>query len=154
MFNVLIAVDGSPAAKQALEFAQNLLEGKSANITLLHVIPQHIVYGRTGVAPMETFDLPAERAAVSALLSESAEQLGAGGRGFDVSQQTLLGDPADEILTYATKQGTDLIILGSRGLNAAQRFLVGSVSTRVTTHAQCAVLVVHPKPDTPAQAAS
>jgi nucleotide-binding universal stress UspA family protein len=154
MLNVLIAVDGSPAAKQALEFARGLLEGQPASITLLHVIPQHIVYGRMGAAPMETYDLPAERAAVTTLLSESAEYLGAEGIGFEVTQKILLGDPADEILTYAASQGTDLIILGSRGLNAAQRFLVGSVSTRVTTHAQCAVLVVHPKSGTQPEATS
>jgi nucleotide-binding universal stress UspA family protein len=147
MFRVLIAIDGSPAAKQALAFARNLLSDKQASVTLLHVIPQHIVYGRTGVAPAETFDLPAEREAVSSLLSDSAEYLGAGGIGFEVSQEILLGDPAEEILTFAANHDIELIIVGSRGLNAAQRFLVGSVSTRVSTHAQCAVLVVHPKPD-------
>ncbi len=145
MLKVLIAVDGSPAAKQAIEFARDLLTDKQADVTLMHVIPQHIVYGRTGAAPAETFDLPAEREAVSRLLSESAEYLGAGGIGFEVSRQILLGDPAEEILTYASTNGTDLIILGSRGLNAAQRLLVGSVSNKVSTHAQCAVLIVHPK---------
>lgn len=87
MLKVLIAVDGSPAAKQAIEFARDLLTDKQADVTLMHVIPQHIVYGRTGAAPAETFDLPAEREAVSRLLSESAEYLGAGGIGFEVSRQ-------------------------------------------------------------------
>jgi nucleotide-binding universal stress UspA family protein len=147
MLKVLIAVDGSPAAQQALDFAHDLLMGKPASIALLHVIPQHIVYGRTGAAPAETFDLPSERAAVTELLGKSAAQLQAGGTDFQITQEILLGDVAEKILTYATNQNAaDLIILGSRGLNAAQRFLVGSVSTRVTTHAHCAVMVVHPRP--------
>lgn len=52
---------------------------------------------------------------------------------------------ADLILTAAENHDTDLTVLGSRGLNAASRFLVGSTSTKVTTHAHCPVLVVHPK---------
>ncbi len=94
-FKVLIAVDGSTSAKQALEFARELLAGKESAVTLFHVIPQHTIYGRAEVA--------------------------------------------------AENDDADLIIMGSRGLNAASRFLVGSTSTKVATHAHCAVLVVHPK---------
>jgi nucleotide-binding universal stress UspA family protein len=56
-----------------------------------------------------------------------------------------VGDPAELILQAAALDHTDLIIMGARGLNAAQRFLLGSVSTKVTAHAHCAVLVVHQK---------
>lgn len=144
MLKVLIAVDGSPSAKLALAFARDLLAGKETMVTLFHVIPQHIVYGRAPV-PAEEYDMPKERAASESLLAESAEYLEAGGVGPTIDQRLALGDPADLILTAATNHDADLIILGSRGLNAASRFLVGSTSTKVTTHAHCPVLVVHPK---------
>ena len=67
------------------------------------------------------------------------------GIGPTVIKEIEVGDPADLILAAAERDGTDLIVMGSRGLNAAQRFLLGSVSTKVTTHAHCAVLVIHPK---------
>lgn len=144
MFNVLIAIDGSSSSIHALEFARDLLAGKQASVTLFHVIPQHVIYGRGGVAA-EMYDMPTERASSMALLDESMRQLQAAGVGPTIEKQIAVGDPADMILTAAENHDIDLIILGSRGLNAASRFLVGSTSTKVTTHAQCAVLVAHAK---------
>jgi nucleotide-binding universal stress UspA family protein len=150
MFKVLIAVDGSEISKRTLEYAGDLLAKKEAVVTLFHVIPQHMMYGRA-VAPAEVYDdMPAERAASTRLLEESAELLRAGGVGPTIEQRIALGDPADLILTAASTMGADLIVMGSRGLNAASRFLIGSTSTKVTTHAHCAVLVVHPKEAHPA----
>ena len=37
---------------------------------------------------------------------------------------------------------TDLIICGAVGMNALERFLIGSVSSYITRHASCDVLVV------------
>jgi nucleotide-binding universal stress UspA family protein len=153
MFKVLVAVDGSPIAKQTLEFARDLLAGKETAVTLFHVIPQHMIYGRA-VVPAEVYDMPAERAASTALLEQNAQYLQEGGVGPTIERHIAVGDPAELILTAASDQDADLIILGSRGLNAAQRFLVGSTSTKVTTHAQCAVLVVHPKETAAAASAS
>lgn len=144
MLKTLIAVDGSPIDKQALEFAHDLLAGKETTVILLHVIPQHFVYSWAG-APAEVYDMPTERTASMALLDEGAMQLREAGVGPMIEKQLAIGDPADLILTAAENHDADLIIMGSRGLNAASRFLLGSTSTKVTTHAHCAVLVVHPK---------
>lgn len=144
MLKVLIAVDGSPISRQVLSFARDLLVGKDTAITVFHVIPQHLVYGKAMV-PAEAYDMPAEREASMALLDESAQQLQAAGLGPMIEKQLAFGDPADMILTAAESHDDDMIIMGSRGLNAASRFLIGSASTKVTTHAHCPVLVVHPK---------
>ena len=144
MYKVLIAIDGSSNSMHALEFARDLLAGKQTAVTLFHVIPQHIIYGRAGVAA-EQYDMTAERAHSMALLDESEKQLQTAGVGPTIAKQIALGDPADLILTAAENDDIDLIILGSRGLNAASRFMVGSTSTKVSTHAKCAVLVAHPK---------
>jgi nucleotide-binding universal stress UspA family protein len=144
MFKVLIAIDGSEISQQMLVYARDLLAQKDAALTLFHVIPQHMIYGRA-VVPAEVYDMPAERTASTKLLEESAKLLQAGGVGPTIEHRLAVGDPADLILTAASSMDADLIILGSRGLNAASRFLIGSTSTKVTTHAHCAVLVVHPK---------
>ena len=52
------------------------------------------------------------------------------------------GDAAAMIIEEAEKEGTDMIVMGTRGLNGAQRWLLGSVSSRVVQHAPCNVLVV------------
>ena len=53
---------------------------------------------------------------------------------------------ANALLKHAGNKG--LLVVGSRGLNALDRFMLGSVSTAVTLHAACPVLVVKeaPKP--------
>jgi nucleotide-binding universal stress UspA family protein len=149
MFKVLVAVDGSEASKQMLEFTRDLLAKKEAAVTLLHVIPQHLIYGRA-VVSAEVYDMPVERAASTKLLEDTAQMLQAGGVGPTIEHHVSVGDPADLILTAASTMDADMIIMGSRGLNAASRFLIGSTSTKVTIHAHCAVLVVHPKESSPA----
>ncbi len=145
MSRVIIAIDGSPTTESTLGMARELLTGKGATITVLHVIPQHTVFGRVSAGPAESYNLPEVRAASETLVQESASALQEGGLGAGIQTRVAEGDPAELILTIAEEQDADLIILGSHGLGAARRFLVGSVSTRVATHAQCAVLVVHPK---------
>lgn len=142
--NVIIALDGSPSSRRALEFASTLLAGRDTTVCLVHIIPEHIVYGKAGAASVEVYDMPKERAASKGLLDESEQRLRDAGVGPEITKQLGTGDPADLILTAATDAKADLIVMGSRGLNVAQRFLIGSVSTKVATHAHCAVLVVHP----------
>lgn len=144
MFKVLLGIDGSPASQRMLEFVRTLLSGKEASLTLVHVIPQHYVYSRTGVAPIEVYNTEETRTAAQALLESSARMLREGGAGQSIEEHIATGDPAEEILILAADNATDLIVLGSRGLNAASRFLMGSVSTKVMNHAHCAVLVVPP----------
>jgi len=51
------------------------------------------------------------------------------------------GDPAEEIVNTATKEGVDLIILGT-GKNKLDKRLLGSVSEKVIHSAPCTVLLV------------
>jgi len=50
--------------------------------------------------------------------------------------------PADSILTFAEKEGVDLIVMGSRAKTGLDRFLIGSVASKVVAHSKCSVLVV------------
>jgi len=52
------------------------------------------------------------------------------------------GPPAETILHMAEKDHYDLIIMGSRGLNSLQKLFLGSVSNKVLSLAQPAVLLV------------
>ena len=52
----------------------------------------------------------------------------------------LVGLPADEILTAA--QDADMIVVGSRGAGGFKKLLMGSVSSQVTHHARCPVVVI------------
>jgi nucleotide-binding universal stress UspA family protein len=62
-----------------------------------------------------------------------------------VSTVTVVGQAAPSILSEASKQPSDLIVLGARGLGTVKRLLLGSVSESVLRHASCSVLIVRPK---------
>jgi nucleotide-binding universal stress UspA family protein len=52
------------------------------------------------------------------------------------------GDPAEAILDVAQEQKADLIVVGNRGLTGIERFLLGSVSSKLSHHAPCSVMIV------------
>jgi nucleotide-binding universal stress UspA family protein len=52
------------------------------------------------------------------------------------------GDPATEIVRYASEAGIDLIVMGTHGRTGLERLLMGSVAEKVMREARCSVLVV------------
>jgi nucleotide-binding universal stress UspA family protein len=54
----------------------------------------------------------------------------------------LEGDPASEIVRYATDAAIDLIVMGTHGRTGLERLLMGSVAEKVMREAPCSVLVV------------
>ena len=144
MLTVLIATDGSRGAGHSLELAQQLLAGKEADITVLHVIPRHLLLDpRAGPIVAETFDQSEARRTAEAVLASCVKQLQDAGVSGTIRQEIEIGDPADIILTLAEQRNTDVIVVGSHGTTALQRFARGSVATKVATHAHCAVLIGH-----------
>lgn len=65
--------------------------------------------------------------------------------GLDVEAVLLEGHPAEEIVSFAEKNGIDLIIVGSLGKSGVERFMLGSVSEKVVKNAKVPVLVVRRK---------
>ena len=58
-------------------------------------------------------------------------------------QKVLLqGDPATELLAFATSVNADLIATGSHGHGFVARMLIGSVTTRIVRCSTCSVLTV------------
>jgi nucleotide-binding universal stress UspA family protein len=64
--------------------------------------------------------------------------------GVEVETHAREGDPAEAIIEVANEQQADLIVVGNRGLTGIRRFLLGSVSSKVSEHAPCSVMIVRP----------
>jgi nucleotide-binding universal stress UspA family protein len=62
--------------------------------------------------------------------------------GVQVHMKVAVGHPAQQIIEHAAEQGADLIVLGHRGHGALDRWRLGSVTHRVISYAECAVMVV------------
>jgi nucleotide-binding universal stress UspA family protein len=139
MDTVLIAIDGSPSAKEAAAFGLELAADHAATATFVLVVPALDVvpsYGFTPTAavPHELRDNDREPLTEALRLAEEA--------GVDANAELLRGDAVDEIVAYADTIDADLIVVGSRGHGALTSALLGSVSRGILREARRPVLVV------------
>lgn len=131
--HLLLAIDGSAASDKAVKFLTRHIsptpDGPNQEpimVTVTHAVPY--------------FKYPEVKEIGRTLIQRYGAKLSKSG--FQIREALRLGKPADEILTVAAKDKTDLIVTGAKGLGAIRRVLLGSVSTRVAQHAHCGVLVV------------
>lgn len=143
---VILAVDESEHAIQAVEYAARLPLPAETEIVVLNVVRSYHPY--PGLAPDDLADFKREVAVVSEGLHRTAQELvqKAARRlelvGKRVTLRVVEGDPAHEVLKQVDEQEADLIIAGARGRSLIQGLLVGSVADRLLKEARCSVLLV------------
>jgi len=139
MTTIVIATDGSPQAREAVEYGLELAASENARAVLLQVMPpiDWTRLDRGGALR----PLPEElRLRDAPALDEAAER--AVERGVSFTTEVVAGQPADEIVAYADSIGADLIVIGSRGRGAVAGALLGSVSRDVLRESRTPVVVV------------
>jgi nucleotide-binding universal stress UspA family protein len=139
---VLLVVDRSPYAEQAVRTLSNCFSG--TEVEILHVLDLEAnPHPHLSAALIDWYHKK-----IRALLQAEADKflpkfqalLAPVSRSVTVSLQE--GQTADVILRAAASSQSDLIVLGSRGLSEIQSLLLGGVSYRVVHEARCAVLLV------------
>ncbi len=85
---------------------------------------------------------------------EQLEQIRPVNPQIPVQHVFLEGDPAKQIVRYATDGAVDLIVMGTHGRTGLERLLMGSVAEKVMRDAPCSVLVVKLPKGIPATAKS
>ena len=134
---ILVAVDQSPAAMQAVECARKLAKLTEATVILVHAYPKTPEYlGEPNLS--DAIARHVEKA--NALVEPLAESLKTDG--IETITEILQGPPADAILRVAETRKAELIVIGARGLGSLGSLLMGSVSQKVISHATCPVMVV------------
>jgi nucleotide-binding universal stress UspA family protein len=138
--NILVAVDGSPDADQALTQAIDLAEREHALLTLFSALatPPAAAYIGAGGGAAATLARNAE-AEAEAIIRDALERVP-----DEVSVRTVLSrKPVRVALLQQIKTGRhDLVVMGSRGRGAVRSALLGSVTHHVLHHSRVAVLVV------------
>ena len=56
--------------------------------------------------------------------------------------KVMLGDPAEQIVEYASERGADLIVTGSRGFGKLKSLVLGSTSQKIAQLAECSCLTI------------
>ena len=136
---ILVPLDGSKLAEQALPHAAVHAKQFGAEIVLLKVLgplPEPSMAGRGVVRNAE--------AATAQLALDYLEGVAAGLRaqGFPVQTATVEGKPYVEIIGFAEENDIDLIVMSTRGHSGLSRWLLGSVADRVVRGATVPLLLV------------
>jgi len=140
--SIVVGIDGSDTAKEAVRQATVLARSVGARIDLVSAYePVSDARLRESIAvPEDLHWIIDPREAVEATLLAAAAEIRAAGVVSTVFARR--GDPADAILDVAEERGADLIVVGNKGMTGAKRFLLGSVPNKVSHHAPCSVLII------------
>jgi nucleotide-binding universal stress UspA family protein len=143
--NILVAIDGSPDAEQALTQAIDLAEAEHARLTIFSAVvsPPAAAYFGAGGGVAATLARNAETD-TETILREAVQRVPAG-----VSVSTVQrSEPVRPALVEQVKTGHhDLVVMGSRGRGALRSSLLGSVSHYALHHSPVPVLIVHADPE-------
>ncbi|WP_262179093.1 universal stress protein [Haloarcula laminariae] len=138
--HVLVPLDGSPLADDALEHA---LETFDCRVTVLNVVvPLDGSMSEGGVLEPGEARRGAASERADRLVERAREQAAAVDRTVETAVET--GDPADAILGYVDDTDVDHVVMGGHGgaRNAIARRLLGTVATAVVGEAPVTVTVV------------
>jgi len=134
---ILVPLDGSTLATQALPHAEMLAHTLRAELTLFRAVEEVQVATEVIEADQAQQRLVDQAERSLKVLAESLEhQVNKPRAVLDV------GEPAQKIIEYAKKHGVDLIVMSTHGRTGLSRLVYGSVAEAVLHTAPCSVLLI------------
>jgi nucleotide-binding universal stress UspA family protein len=142
MSGIVVGVDGSPHSQAALDWALDEAALRNAHLTALAVAPAASGYwGIFSQSDPSQEEQQRVNQAAKDMVDKAAQRHGH----QQVTVRTVAGVPADELVKAS--EGADLLVVAARGAGGFARLRMGSVSTQVTAHAHCPVVVVQSAAD-------
>lgn len=140
--HILVPIDGSPTAEQAISKALAIAQAFKSAVTLIYVIDP---YAFTGVGTDFAYG---QAEYLSAITEEAQKSINAAtqvfvAQGIDAHGSVIEGRSIyQSILAAAESVNADLVVMGSHGRRGLQKLVLGSVTAQVLAHAHLPVLVV------------
>ena len=138
---ILVAYDGSPHSKEALNQAIELSLLSKAQVSGVTVFDVSSIFPlvEAGVSTfMKEFE---KKRQDDQKMIHDAIAIGKN-KGVDITCEILYGNIADKILDYANKGKYDLIVAGTKWHGEIEGMLVGSVTRKLVSLARMPVMVV------------
>jgi nucleotide-binding universal stress UspA family protein len=145
---IMVTLDGSAFAVQALPHARSLAEKYAAELILFQVVTEveqsrleDLALDLSGIHE-PTPNTARSKATLDTLesLQNQANQLSE--QGIRVTPVVQTGSAAESIIDYASAESVDLIVMSTHGRSGVQRWVYGSVADKVLRGATCPVLLV------------
>src|SRR5436305_171386 len=144
MFNrILVPLDGSSRAEQALPIAARIARKSAGSVLLLRVCTTLHNFARSGMeSAMYSLEdaMKAERAEVNNYLARIATSDVL--EGIGTVPIIAEGSPALHVLMEAKDHEADILVMCSHGDTGLKRWLLGSVAEKVIRHSPIPVLVL------------
>jgi nucleotide-binding universal stress UspA family protein len=140
MATIVVGVDGSDSAREALRFAvqEARLRGAGLRVVTAWHMPA-MAYGAVGFSP--AVDPTVFEDSAGAALEAALAGLGEQADDVEIEPAVRTGQPA-HVLTEEAR-GADLLVVDSRGHGGFAGLLLGSVSHQCALYASCPVVIVH-----------
>lgn len=137
---VIVAYDGSPLARRALEYA--LAKCPDDHLVLVHVVdPVYAVYEAELLGPTEAAEWSTDVGAESERLLDEAAAAAVDHRG-SVTTVSETGKPERRILAVVEEYDADHVVTGSHGREGVSRLVLGSTAEAVMRRSPVPVTVV------------
>lgn len=140
--HILVPVDGSSTARQAIDKAIAMASAFKSTVTVIYVIDP---YAFTGVGTDFAYGQAEYLTAATAEAHEAinAAKAAFSAQGIAVNSSVIEGHAIYRgILETAESLSADLIVMGSHGRRGLEKLVLGSVTAQVLSHAHLPVLVV------------
>jgi nucleotide-binding universal stress UspA family protein len=157
---ILVPLDGSVCAEQALPYVLVLAPLLKARVRLVRIVPnvdtdQHVlesIAAFAGATPTMSHDYSARRQLQGELLEQSVTYLDGQANllrraGLVCDPVTYVGAAAHELVEQAHDDAVIMVIMGTHGYTGVRRWTVGSVADKVVHTASKPVLLVRSQQD-------
>jgi nucleotide-binding universal stress UspA family protein len=140
--HLLVAIDGSELARNALEQGIDLAKALNAKVTIVTVTEPWnalTVGDGTVIFPIEEYETKITQWALETLSNAAKVAADANMACETIHVKEIY--PADGIIQTAEQKQCDLIVMGSHGRRGLTRLLLGSQANHVVTHSTQPVLI-------------
>lgn len=139
---LLVPIDFSDPAREALQAAKEWAALYDARIDALHVIPEKLspAFYVGGISSIYDMHPDIEEKVEARLRSFLADT---DGPSVDLRPQVVVGNAVPDIITFAEDNETDLVMMSTHGRTGLDRFLLGSVVEKVVRHVPCPIVTMN-----------
>ncbi len=141
--HILVPLDGSSLAEQALPLAARLAKASGGVLTLLRITNPAIEYGPYLAQPFAYMeDVIDEDLANAQHYLEQVERSDVL-KGVRIHREVISGEIAQSILDFSQNHALDILVMCSHGRTGFKRWALGSIAQKVARYSTKPVLVVN-----------